>query len=332
LLQNFITLDLTWGPNMVNGEINQIDIMGYEVYFVDQDGKIVMSSPVGIIEKPPGQSENAISSCGCDSTKYALSFSSVPVPTGATAFMVVPKDNDGYTMPVGRVIAFTDTHTTSTTTLTSDTVTTITGTTKTTTKTVTTTTEAFDVVVAAQVSSVESLPAGTNEDTLMQSSTYMAVKKQGLGNALGVDHERITITGFTVNASTDRRLSSAAGRKLTGSFTVTTAFTVAVADAATAQALTTTIADPSIAETIKEQTNIAAAAADWSNEPILTSAPTVQSVTAPVVTAVTGAVLSTTRTTTTEVLPPTINSRAPGFAQLSVSVLAFLIAAAATSA
>merc|ERR1740121_948047 len=113
LLQNFITLDLTCGPNMVNGEINQIDIMGYEVFFVDQDGKIVMSSPVGSIEKPPGQSENAISSCGCDSTKYALSFSSVPVPTGATAFMVVPKDIDGYTMPVGRVIAFTDTHTTS---------------------------------------------------------------------------------------------------------------------------------------------------------------------------------------------------------------------------
>jgi hypothetical protein len=331
LMMDFVTFDLMWGPNMVNGEINQIDIMGYEVFFVNQDSVDVVGSPVASIAKPPGASENVISSCGCDATKYALSFVSVPVPPGAVALMVVPKDNDGYTMPVGRVIPFTDTHTTSTTTGTSDTVTstTTTLTTKSTTKT--TTTEALDVVVAAEVTSEESLPTGTTEDDLINSVTYVDVKKTALSAALGVPQGNIEITGFTLS-SILRRLSSAAGRGLSGSFSVTTAFTVAVADADTAQALATTMSDPSIAETIKTQTNIAAAAADWSNEPVLTSAPTVNSVTAPVVTAVTGAVLTTTRTTTEGVLPPTINSRAPGFAQLSVSVLAFLIAAAATSA
>jgi hypothetical protein len=127
LEDNVVTFDLTWGPNMVNGEINQADVQGYEVYWVDADDVIVIPFPVATVAKPPGESENVRSSCGCDAQKYAVSFVGIPVPTGAEGLLVVPKDILGFTMPVGRVARFTDTHTTSTTTGTSGTITTFTG-------------------------------------------------------------------------------------------------------------------------------------------------------------------------------------------------------------
>jgi hypothetical protein len=124
---DFVTFDLTWGPNMVNGEINQADVQGYEVYWVDADDVIVIPFPVATVAKPPGESENVRSSCGCDAQKYAVSFVGIPVPTGAEGLLVVPKDILGFTMPVGRVARFTDTHTTSTITGTTGTITTFSG-------------------------------------------------------------------------------------------------------------------------------------------------------------------------------------------------------------
>jgi hypothetical protein len=328
MAQDSVTFDLTWGPNMVHGEINQNDVMAYEVYFVNADGIIVDSTPAGSVAKPSGQSENVIASCGCDAIKYSLYFANVPVPTGAEALMVVPKDNNGYTMPVGRVILFDDTYTTGTTIGTSDTATTTTTTvTSVTTRTVTTTV-AYTVAVDAEYESQEILPPGVTSSDLMSSAAYKAAKKTGLSVALSVPVSRITITDFTVN-ETARRLSSDV-RELSATVSVTTSFRVQVADADAADDLSSTIAGA--ADAIKTQTNIAMSAADWSGESVITAAPTVTDVAAPVVTAVSGGHTDTTTTTLLSALPPTINSKASCFAQLSVIVLAFLMATSTTSA
>lgn len=131
LAENQVTFNLTFGPNMVHGEINQMDVQGYEVYWVDAHDVIIDSTPAGSVAKPDNASENVKSSCGCDVSKYSVSFVSVPVPAGAEGLMVVPKDNNGYTMPVGRVVSFSDTWTTSTLTSTTRSTTTATGTTDT---------------------------------------------------------------------------------------------------------------------------------------------------------------------------------------------------------
>jgi len=123
MMENSVTFDLTFGPNMVHGEINQVDIQGYEVYWVGADDVIIDGAPVGTVQKPSGESENVRASCGCDALHYKVSFVNVPVPTGAEGLLVAPKDNNGFTMPVGRVASITDSYTTSTSTGTSVTVT-----------------------------------------------------------------------------------------------------------------------------------------------------------------------------------------------------------------
>ncbi|CAK0875507.1 unnamed protein product [Prorocentrum cordatum] len=116
MAENSVTFELTFGPNMIHGEINQIDVQGYEVYWVGADGVIIDSTPTGIALKPSDDSENVKASCGCDASKYSISFVSVPVPTGAEGLMVAPVDSNGYTMPVGRVASVSDTFARSTVT------------------------------------------------------------------------------------------------------------------------------------------------------------------------------------------------------------------------
>jgi hypothetical protein len=116
----------------------------------------------------------------------------------------------------------------------------------------------------------------------MNSTVYEAAKATGLSVALSVPVSDITITGFTVN---DRRLS-AASRELLVTVSVTTRFTVQVADASAAEALSTSI--EGAADAIKTQTNIAMSSADWSDESVITAAPTMTGVAILVVTTNTG--------------------------------------------
>jgi hypothetical protein len=143
-------------------------------------------------------------------------------------------------------------------------------------------TPAYDTKLAAEYTAQESLPSGVTSDDLISSTPYVSAKKKGLANAVNVSEGLVDITGFSLTSIT-RRLSSAAGRGLSATFSVTTAFTVLVASADAAQALTTTIAGA--AEAIKTQTTIAMNAADWSGESVLTVAPVLNDVAAPVVTA-----------------------------------------------
>jgi hypothetical protein len=112
----------------------------------------------------------------------------------------------------------------------------------------------------------------------MSSTVYKAAKGTGLSAALSVPASGVTITGFIVNA---RRLSAAVS-ELSVTVSVTTFFTVQVADASVAEVLLTRIAGA--ADAIKSQTEIAMSAADWSDESVVTVAPTISDVGTPVVT------------------------------------------------
>jgi hypothetical protein len=142
---------------------------------------------------------------------------------------------------------------------------------KATTSTATSTTAATFVV--AEYTADELLPSGVTASDLMNSTVYKAAKATGLSVALSVPVSDVTITGFTVDA---RRLS-AADPDLSVTVSVTTSFTVQVADASVAEVLSTTIAGA--AEAIKTQTNIAMSDADWSDESVITAAPTITDVT-----------------------------------------------------
>jgi VCBS repeat-containing protein len=112
----------------------------------------------------------------------------------------------------------------------------------------------------------------------MSSTVYKAAKATGLSAALSVPVSDITITSFTVTA---RRLSAAV-RELSVTVSVTTSFTVQVADASAAEALSTSIAGA--ADDIKTLTNIAMSLANWSDESVITAAPTMTYVATRVVT------------------------------------------------
>jgi hypothetical protein len=102
----------------------------------------------------------------------------------------------------------------------------------------------------------------------MSSIVYMASKAAGLSVALSVPVSDINITGLSVNA---RRLPAVV-RELSDTVSVTTSFTIQVTDGSVAEDLSTTIAGA--ADNIKAATDSAMAAADWSEESVITAAPT----------------------------------------------------------
>ncbi|CAK0871785.1 unnamed protein product [Prorocentrum cordatum] len=126
------------------------------------------------------------------------------------------------------------------------------------------------VVVTAEYTSDETLPAGVTSTELMSSTVYKAAKTTGLANALSVPESDITITDFILNA---RRLSEVV-RQLsdTVAISVTTRFSILVADESDASSLATTI--QGAAEDIKTHTENAMQQADWSGESVITAAPT----------------------------------------------------------
>lgn len=155
------------------------------------------------------------------------------------------------------------------------------------------------VEIVAEYAANETLPVDVTASDLAASIVYAAAKQTGLAAALSVPTSDITITGFTLGA---RRLEPAV-RQLTGTVSVTTSFKVVVADISAGTALSTTIAGASAA--IKAETDSAMAAADWSDESVITAAPTmtVPVVATPIVNAVPPASVTTSTATTVLVSP-----------------------------
>jgi hypothetical protein len=129
--------------------------------------------------------------------------------------------------------------------------------------------------VEVEYTSEETFPSDVTATDLMSSTVYKTAKKMGLAAALSAPASDITIRGFTLVA---RRLSSAARQRSGTTVSVKTSATVMAADLASATALSAAAAGASAA--IKAQTDSAMAAADWSGQTVISSAPTM---TAPVV-------------------------------------------------
>lgn len=184
--ENSVTFELSFGPNMIHGEINQIDVLGYEVYWVDADDIIVDVTPAGIVAKPSGATENVISDCGCDASKYTVPFVNAPVPPGAEGLLVVPTDNNGFTMPAGRVARFADTHTTSTTTDTSTTK----------------TTGSYSATSASASSVTSSLVTGVAVETDTITTTALVLPPTINSKAQGFAQLSVTVLAFLVAAAT----------------------------------------------------------------------------------------------------------------------------------
>jgi hypothetical protein len=157
------------------------------------------------------------------------------------------------------------------------------------------------VLVSAEYTADETLPSGVSSSDLMLSTVYTAAKATGLSAALSVPVSDITMTGFTVGA---RRLSAAV-RQLSDAVSVTTSFTVQVADEGVASDLSTTIVGA--ADAIKTETDSAMASADWSGESVITAAPTLTTpdVATPVV------IVAPTPAAPTPASPPTTATPTP---------------------
>jgi hypothetical protein len=130
------------------------------------------------------------------------------------------------------------------------------------------------VEVAAEYTADELLPSSVAASDLLSSDVYKNAKKIGLAAALAVQASDINITGFALGADVgdDRRLSTA-NNQLSGTVSVKTSFTVTINDSSTVVGLYTTIHGAST--DIQVQTDSALAAADWSGQSVITSAPTI---------------------------------------------------------
>jgi len=124
------------------------------------------------------------------------------------------------------------------------------------------------VYIEAEYTADETLPSDVTGADLVSSAVYSAAKKNGLSAALSVPIPDITIAGFTVDA---RRLSAAA-RQLSDTVSVTTRFQIQVNGERVAEDLSAIIVGS--ADDIRDHTNSAMAASDWSNEATITAAPT----------------------------------------------------------
>jgi len=106
----------------------------------------------------------------------------------------------------------------------------------------------------------------------MNSEKYIAAKLSGLCVALSVNCPDIAITGFSVNT---RRLSAAVRQLLDTIFTVhsvTTNFTVQVANVIAGETVSTAI--EGAADAIKTETDSVMEATDWSTDSVISGAPT----------------------------------------------------------
>ncbi|CAK0855160.1 unnamed protein product [Prorocentrum cordatum] len=124
------------------------------------------------------------------------------------------------------------------------------------------------IKIAGSYVADEVLPSGVTSDDLMASAVYVDAKAAGLAGALNVAVYQVEIMGFIVNLVA-RRLTAAS------TVSITTLFSITV-DESAGEAFITLI--EGAADEIVTYTNNAMAAADWSSETVITSAPTLANI------------------------------------------------------
>jgi len=103
---------LTFGPNQIDGVIDEAFIKEYRIYLTDDKQR---KYPSVLISLPKSDMGNAINDC-CDASMYQAEMSGVPLPDSNARLMVVPVDLNGVEMTVGASVPLIDITTTSTTT------------------------------------------------------------------------------------------------------------------------------------------------------------------------------------------------------------------------
>lgn len=149
--EGYYDYELWFGPNIINGFMNETDMHGYRIYLVDDcNNKLQKMAYVSADRKNQGHPVNSI--CDCKSAHYRAKFHFQNLPySGITSeyrFSVIPVTYGWKELPYGMVTApiqdyFTTTYTTTTATtitITTSTTTTQSGTTTTITSTTTSTT------------------------------------------------------------------------------------------------------------------------------------------------------------------------------------------------
>lgn len=105
---------LTFGPNQVDGMINETMIKEYKVYFVDAHRR-----KLKLVAKVPRSASPSNTAC-CETDYYQLPMTEVPLessegdPPGPSRIMIVPVDIAGAEMPLGEVMVIPDATTTTT--------------------------------------------------------------------------------------------------------------------------------------------------------------------------------------------------------------------------
>lgn len=103
----FYSGTVSFGPNQVDGMINETIIREYRVYYIDVH--MQKSSMIAAFNRSVAESNTAC----CDTETYQFNLKNVPVAEYAGA-MVVPVDTNGVEMPLGEVVMLPDVTTTST--------------------------------------------------------------------------------------------------------------------------------------------------------------------------------------------------------------------------
>jgi len=111
--KGFLSVDVTFGPNILDGKVKESVITDYRVYFADSSGR-----PVGnVLATVPKSLANDANAC-CHRSAYSVSVKGVKILPNAVSLTVLPTDEKGFLLPVGAQATFVDVPTTTTTTTT----------------------------------------------------------------------------------------------------------------------------------------------------------------------------------------------------------------------
>lgn len=131
--EGYIAVTLEFGPNILNGKVNESGIAGYRVYMVGPCLDKIGQSLVYVNKTEHGhQGEEVSDICGCPTWVYTAQVTGkLPDKSTAARLMITPVTTDGYELPMGMTSAtledyYTTNSTTSSTTTSTRTTTTTT--------------------------------------------------------------------------------------------------------------------------------------------------------------------------------------------------------------
>lgn len=219
---------LTFGPNQMNGQVDEADIWEYKIYFTDEIHRrlpvgapeVVATVGVGSVPATSFTSLSGDAGVCCDHEAYLVSFSEVNLAAEMAKLMVVPVDSAGQEVPVGLAVDIVDYTTTMTTTASSSTgtvttmsTTTTTFTTPTTTSTTTTSRTTTTTTIPSEVHVAGSMQVNVLDPCIFITDPLaVAAISQAISSVAGVAASLVDVS-LSSSACASRRLSPTADTK-----------------------------------------------------------------------------------------------------------------------